>query len=211
MKTKFKHILVILCLSMISCEGNLEPELFDQITPENFLTNEDDVKTAVTGVYAEFRGISEWGRYKTSWGSVMTLQEVPTDLWAANWFYKAHTDFMWKATDYFVCEIFDFRAGHNKSHSFNRTYTRRSCERRHKKSIHCRIESSTGALDVRSVRPVWAGSGNHRPRKNTQSHSGLYGNSPLSGRYITFVETELKEIIMQNFACRMGQVATMVM
>ena len=68
MKTKFKHILVILCLSMISCEGNLEPELFDQITPENFLTNEDDVKTAVTGVYAEFRGISEWGRYKTSWG-----------------------------------------------------------------------------------------------------------------------------------------------
>ena len=49
MKTKFKHILVILCLSMISCEGNLEPELFDQITPENFLTNEDDVKTAVTG------------------------------------------------------------------------------------------------------------------------------------------------------------------
>ena len=31
MKTKFKHILVILCLSMISCEGNLEPELFDQI------------------------------------------------------------------------------------------------------------------------------------------------------------------------------------
>ena len=39
MKTKFKHILVILCLSMISCEGNLEPELFDQITPENFLTN----------------------------------------------------------------------------------------------------------------------------------------------------------------------------
>ena len=51
MKTKFKHILVILCLSMISCEGNLEPELFDQITPENFLTNEDDVKTAVTGVY----------------------------------------------------------------------------------------------------------------------------------------------------------------
>ena len=55
MKTKFKHILVILCLSMISCEGNLEPELFDQITPENFLTNEDDVKTAVTGVYAEIR------------------------------------------------------------------------------------------------------------------------------------------------------------
>lgn len=108
MKTKFKHILVILCLSMISCKGNLEPELFDQITPENFLTNEDDVKTAVTGVYAEFRGISEWGRYKTSWGSVMTLQEVPTDLWAANWFYKAHTDFMWKATDYFVCEIFEF-------------------------------------------------------------------------------------------------------
>ena len=108
MKTKLKHILVILCLSMISCEGNLEPELFDQITPENFLTNEDDVKTAVTGVYAEFRGISEWGRYKTSWGSVMTLQEVPTDLWAANWFYKAHTDFMWKATDYFVCEIFEF-------------------------------------------------------------------------------------------------------
>ena len=77
MKTKFKHILVILCLSMISCEGNLEPELFDQITPENFLTNEDDVKTAVTGVYAEFRGISEWGRYKTSWlriGSIKPIQ-----------------------------------------------------------------------------------------------------------------------------------------
>ena len=76
MKTKFKHILVILCLSMISCEGNLEPELFDQITPENFLTNEDDVKTAVTGVYAEFRGISEWGRYKTSWGSAGEYADI---------------------------------------------------------------------------------------------------------------------------------------
>lgn len=207
MKTKFKHILVILCLSMISCEGNLEPELFDQITPENFLTNEDDVKTAVTGVYAEFRGISEWGRYKTSWGSVMTLQEVPTDLWAANWFYKAHTDFMWKATDYFVCEIFEFFVpAITKSHCFNCTYTRRTCERRHKKSIYCRIESSTSALDVRSVRPVWAGSGNHRPRKNTQSHSGLYGNSPLSGRIHHICRNRIERSNQcQNFACRMDR------
>ena len=55
MKTKFKHILVILCLSMISCEGNLEPELFDQITPENFLTNEDDVNRCLRRVPRNIR------------------------------------------------------------------------------------------------------------------------------------------------------------
>ena len=201
MKTKFKHILVILCLSMISCEGNLEPELFDQITPENFLTNEDDVKTAVTGVYAEFRGISEWGRYKTSWGSVMTLQEVPTDLWAANWFYKAHTDFMWKATDYFVCEIFEFFVP-----AITKATALIARIQDAPVSDDCRIESSTGALDVRSVRPIWAGSGNHRPRKNTQSHSGLYGNSSLSGRIHHICRNRIERSNQcQNFACRMDR------
>lgn len=207
MKTKFKHILVILCLSMISCEGNLEPELFDQITPENFLTNEDDVKTAVTGVYAEFRGISEWGRYKTSWGSVMTLQEVPTDLWAANWFYKAHTDFMWKATDYFVCEIFEF---------FVPAITKAT-------ALIARIQDAPVSDDIKNryiaelrvVRALWmydlfdlygAGSGNHRPRKNTQSHSGLYGNSPLSGRIHHICRNRIERSNQcQNFACRMDR------
>ena len=196
MKTKFKHILVILCLSMISCEGNLEPELFDQITPENFLTNEDDVKTAVTGVYAEFRGISEWGRYKTSWGSVMTLQEVPTDLWAANWFYKAHTDFMWKATDYFVCEIFEF---------FVPAITKAT-------ALIARIQDAPVSDDIKNryiaelrvVRALWMYDlfdlygpvpAITDPEKILNPTQDFTVTRPSREEYITFVETELKEVI----------------
>lgn len=108
MKNNKIIILLSLAFSFFSCEGNLEPTIFDQITPENFMTNESDVRTAVTGVYSEFRGATEWGRYKTSWGSLMTMQEVPTDSWAANWYYTQHTDFMWQATDYWVSEMFTF-------------------------------------------------------------------------------------------------------
>lgn len=110
MKTKFQiNIILAFALLVFSCEDNLEPKVYDQITPENFLKSETDVKTAVTGVYSEFRGVSEWGRYKTSLGSILLMQEMPTDEnGTPPSYYTAYTDFMWQLGGYGITEIFDY-------------------------------------------------------------------------------------------------------
>jgi hypothetical protein len=44
---------IILFLSIVSCE--LEPEIYDKISPENFPKTEEDLSAAVTAIYYEFR------------------------------------------------------------------------------------------------------------------------------------------------------------
>lgn len=196
MKKHIKIIILALAPVLFSCEGNLDPKLFDQITPENFLTNEDDVRTAVTGIYSEFRGISEWGRYKTSWGSLMTMQEVPTDGWAANWFYTKHTDFMWLPTDYFVCEMFNF---------FVPAVTKASAmiERIRDASVSESIKERYIA-ELRTVRALWMYDlfDLYGPVPVIVTREEIINPSenkevtrPTREWYVNFLETELTEII----------------
>ncbi len=51
--TLFQAILISSFLLM-SCEKNLEPQIFDQIAPNNFYQTKEDVNSAVIGIYAEF-------------------------------------------------------------------------------------------------------------------------------------------------------------
>jgi len=188
--------------SVVSCEGNLEPQLFDQITPENFLNNETDMKTAVTGVYSEFRGATEWGRYKTSWGSLMTLQEIPTDEFASTWNRKQHTDFMWKPTDYWVTEIFNF---------FVPAVTKATSLIERIKDAKIAVELKNRYIDeLRTVRALWMYDlfdlygtvpvvVKREDILNPTNTLNINIKRPTRDWYVSFLENELKSVIDSGY------------
>lgn len=87
-----------------SCEKGLEPQVFNAIAPENFLRNESDVNTAVTGVYHELRG-GGWERYTSSWGGWLTQGMGSTDEYTTNWYTLEQEDYLWRPETGF-CGIF---------------------------------------------------------------------------------------------------------
>jgi hypothetical protein len=104
MKLNYKWLILCLALAGASCEKGLQPEVYNAISPENFLKTEGDVKTAVTGIYYELRG-GGWERYTTSWGGWLTQGIGCTDEWTTNWSTEQQTDFLWRAeTDF--CGLF---------------------------------------------------------------------------------------------------------
>lgn len=62
--------LIIAFISLLSsCEGDLEPEIFDRVSTTNFFETRGDVNAAVTGIYAEF-GASWFNRWVNGeWGT----------------------------------------------------------------------------------------------------------------------------------------------
>lgn len=92
MKLKYKAIKFFIVLIVVSflfpaCEGNLDPIIYDQISPSNFFKTKGDVNSAVTGIYAEIGGqVHE----PTIYG------EIGTDEYWANWGGQQILDFDWK-------------------------------------------------------------------------------------------------------------------
>jgi hypothetical protein len=68
-KLIYKYITVsflgIFGFGFTSCLGNLEPVVYDKISPENFFKNEDDARSAVIAIYNPMH---------TSWGGVYCAQ-----------------------------------------------------------------------------------------------------------------------------------------
>lgn len=94
-------ILLITFLTISSCEKGLQPEVFNAVSPENFLKTEGDVKTAVTGIYYELRG-GGWERYTASWGGWLTQGIGCTDEWTTNWATDEQTEFLWRPETNFL-------------------------------------------------------------------------------------------------------------
>ncbi|MBQ0077146.1 MAG: RagB/SusD family nutrient uptake outer membrane protein [Bacteroidales bacterium] len=93
MKKIFYIILSV--ISVMACYP-LEPITFDQLSSDNVLNTEDDVKTAVTGLYHELRG-SGWEQYNCAWGSLLTMEVGCTDECDCNWVWDVQLNYMWKA------------------------------------------------------------------------------------------------------------------
>lgn len=91
-----KKLFAILSIAAAAACTNLDPVTFDQLSEDNFLNTEDDVKTAVTGLYHELRG-GGWEQYNCAWGSLLTMQVGCTDECDCNWVWDVQLDFMWKA------------------------------------------------------------------------------------------------------------------
>ena len=86
MKSKLKYLIFILLASFLSCQ-ELEREDFNQIYPENFFQNEDDVKNASTAMYRLFY-INSWGSggiYSHGSSGVNIFPEVSTDIMDCRW------------------------------------------------------------------------------------------------------------------------------
>ena len=102
MKSKIKYTLIILLAVLISCQ-ELEREDFNQIYPENFFQNENDVKNASTAMYRLFY-IFSWGGgglYSHGRGGVNIYPEVTTDIMACRWgdggIWAAFNEHTWTA------------------------------------------------------------------------------------------------------------------
>jgi len=94
---KVKNIFIQLLFSftlLTSC--SLDVEMYDQLSPDNILNSEDDVKSAVTGIYHELRG-GGWANYNCAWGSLLTMQVGCTDECDCNWLWDVQMDYLWKA------------------------------------------------------------------------------------------------------------------
>ena len=92
---KLKSILFSLVLA--SCAAcSLDVDVYDQLSPDNVLATEDDVRTAVTGIYHELRG-GGWRNYNCAWGSLLTMQVGCTDECDCNWNWDVQMDYLWKA------------------------------------------------------------------------------------------------------------------
>ena len=85
---------------------SLDVDIYDQLTPENALSTESDVKTAVTGIYHQLRG-GGWSAYNCAWGSLLTMQVGCTDECDCNWNWDVQMDYLWTASTADMCIFYN--------------------------------------------------------------------------------------------------------
>lgn len=79
---------------LTSCEGNLEPIIYDRVAPSNFYKTPDDLKAATTSIYWQLKG-NGWGPYMVSDGSRFIMNEVATGEWTTKWSWDAFSNLNW--------------------------------------------------------------------------------------------------------------------
>lgn len=70
-----KLLLGVFIALLISCEEGLEPQVFDKLSPSNYPKNEEDAKTAVTGVY--HKAIGDLSNHY--WKGALVMNTATTD------------------------------------------------------------------------------------------------------------------------------------
>lgn len=93
MKRYLTYIL-ILGISLSSCEKNLDPIIYDRIAPNNFFQNENDLRAATTSIYWELK-TNGWGPYRISDGSSFIMNEGATGEWVTKWSWDAFQTLNW--------------------------------------------------------------------------------------------------------------------
>ncbi len=191
-----KYFLGIVTIMMIFYSCSLDVEIYDQLSSNNILNTESDVKAAVTGIYHELRG-GGWDRYNCAWGSLLTMQIGCTDECSSNWLWEPQMDFLWKAetTDMGLFYM-EMVPAVTKATSL--------IERLKKVSISAPLKRQYTA-EIRCLRAIWA-----------YDLYDLYGTVPLIldpdiatnpdeaqnytpsrpsvETYVNFVESELKDV-----------------
>ena len=102
-------VIIALVLLTAGCEKGLEPEVYNKISQENYPKNENDVKSAVTGIYSELRKDQAYAYNK---GCRIMMDEVVTDEMDCNWDWKDHTDFFFRPETEFVAVFYKVMMPH---------------------------------------------------------------------------------------------------
>lgn len=87
----------MMMLTMVACEGNLEPEVYDKLSDENFPHTVEDAKALVNGIYWEFRG-GVWNRYNVANDSRFVNGLFCTDEFSCYWggYWGSAFNFFWQ-------------------------------------------------------------------------------------------------------------------
>ena len=78
-------IFTLLSFFLLSCQDNLEPEVFSRLSTSNFPQTQSDFEVYVNGIYGEFRGDGAWGRYSIDPVSRLMLGEFGTEECSISW------------------------------------------------------------------------------------------------------------------------------
>ena len=78
----FKQIILLFATGLVlsSCEGDLEPKIYDRVAPSNFYKTTNDLNAATSSIYWELKQTG-WGPYMVSDGSRFIMNEVATEEW----------------------------------------------------------------------------------------------------------------------------------
>ncbi|MEA4974294.1 MAG: RagB/SusD family nutrient uptake outer membrane protein [Paludibacter sp.] len=109
---KLIYILIIAAslIGFSSCEGNLDPEVYNRLSPTNYPETEEDYMTLVNNIYGQFRYDNAWYRYSCDPQSRLILGEIGTDELYMPWEWAQRPQ-----------SAFDFNPGYDLFHNF---YTR---------------------------------------------------------------------------------------
>ncbi len=94
MKYKILFILFTLGIAFSACEGDLEPQIYDRISPSNFYRTVNDLEVATTPIYWELKN-NGWGPYMVSDGSRFIMNQVATEEWTCKWSWDAFQNLNW--------------------------------------------------------------------------------------------------------------------
>lgn len=207
---KLKNIIIGGMVAVFASSCSLEPEIYDQLSPENALATESDVRAAVTGIYHELRG-GGWTQYNCAWGSLLTMQVGCTDECDCNWNWDVQIDYLWTPSNMGGDgELANFY------NSFVPAITRATSliERMRSVSISAPVKRRYTA-EVRCLRAMWAYDlyDLYGPLPiitdpdialDPEAADAYNPERPTAEWYVDFVETELKEV-QENLQARSKQ------
>ena len=90
------YVALILSSSLFSCEGDLEPQSFNELDPSTFFKSEDDAKAVVTGFYNRFNGgwAASFYNNSTFMANVITTDEMWSK-WGDGGIWARLNEFRW--------------------------------------------------------------------------------------------------------------------
>ncbi len=100
-KTLSSSLVALLLLVFSGCEGDLEPDVYDKLTSDNFPKTEEDAEGLVYSVYYQFRA-GEWNRYNSANDSRLVASLLGTDEFTCHWagYWGSPFNFTWQPDEF---------------------------------------------------------------------------------------------------------------
>lgn len=107
MRKYIYRFIIAVTIVISSCEGDLEPEIFNRLSPTNYPVTTEDYLTLVNNIYGQFRYDNAWYRYSCDPQSRLILGEIGTD--------ELYMPWQWAQRPH---ATFDFNPGYDLFHNF---------------------------------------------------------------------------------------------
>jgi len=95
-----KYLFILIGTILLSACENLEPQVFDRLSPSNYPKNEEDARTLVTGAYGVLNKGAYGGFADISWQSRWVMNTATTDEFVCYWgggVWETYAKFLWNS------------------------------------------------------------------------------------------------------------------